>query len=261
MWWQDALFSFLMQVLCTIVVIIAFGFIIAAVNRRFYANFGDNAIKVCYFTGFIGTPIHELAHALFCIIFGHKITDMKLFQISSDDGTLGYVSHRYNPKNLYHQIGNFFIGIAPITVIAGLLVLFSHLLLPDFADAVVSMAGEVQIGEWDKFFAGFWNVIVLFFSFIGTWQWWVFMLIGFFLALHMTMSPADLKGAMGGLGFLLLALAIADVIMVFVGGLSEFTAFMTTAGSYLLCFLSVSLMIALIMLIVSFVIRLIFHRR
>ena len=45
--------------------------------------------------GWLGTIIHELGHALFCIIFRHKITEMKLFDPDPETGTLGYVQHTY----------------------------------------------------------------------------------------------------------------------------------------------------------------------
>lgn len=63
-------------------------------------------------TAVIGTPIHELSHAIACLIFGHKINDIKLFTLNNN-GPLGYVSHSYNPRSIYHQVGGFFIAIAP----------------------------------------------------------------------------------------------------------------------------------------------------
>ena len=63
-------------------------------------------------TAVIGTPIHELSHAVACLIFGHKINEIKLFTLNGN-GSLGYVSHSYNPRSIYHQIGGFFIAIAP----------------------------------------------------------------------------------------------------------------------------------------------------
>lgn len=52
----------------------------------------------CLLTGLIGIPIHELGHAYFCLIFGHKIKNIKLFSFSSFEYSLGYVNHSYNPK-------------------------------------------------------------------------------------------------------------------------------------------------------------------
>ena len=83
----NLLVCFLLQIAFTIGLIILFGFLIALCNKKFYANIGNYSRMVCYITGAIGTPLHECAHALFCVIFGHKITAIKLFQINSDDGT------------------------------------------------------------------------------------------------------------------------------------------------------------------------------
>lgn len=80
--------------------------------------FGGKAI---YISAWIGTPIHELSHAFFCLIFGHKIRRILLFS-PDQKGTLGYVTHSYNNRNLWQIMGNFFIGIAPL--FGGLLSLY-----------------------------------------------------------------------------------------------------------------------------------------
>lgn len=99
----NILVAFLLQIIFTVGLIVLFGFLIAQCNKRFYANFGNYGLTVCYITGALGTPLHECAHALFCVIFGHKVVEIKLFQINSDDGMLGYVRHTYNKKNIYHN--------------------------------------------------------------------------------------------------------------------------------------------------------------
>ncbi len=109
------LINTLIQIGIFVVSIYVVGFIISIINKLFYKIAGTSK-AVIYGTGIIGTPIHELSHALFCVIFLHKITEIKLFQINSEDGTLGYVKHAYNKKNIYHLIGNFFIGVAPILI-------------------------------------------------------------------------------------------------------------------------------------------------
>jgi len=80
-----------------------------------------------YLFGWLGTSVHELGHAFFALLFGHKITEIKFFKPDKETGTLGYVKHSYNPRNPIHQTGNFFIGIGPILM--GTLVLFLLVLL------------------------------------------------------------------------------------------------------------------------------------
>jgi hypothetical protein len=77
------------------------------------------------------------------LIFGHKIVEVKLFQIGGD-GTLGYVNHSYNPKNIYHKIGNFFIGVAPIIGVALAFYLLNLLLVPEMANQIADSAKTVN---------------------------------------------------------------------------------------------------------------------
>lgn len=254
----DIAVCFLLQTAFTVGIIVLFGFLIALCNKRFYANFGNYGKAVCYVTGAIGTPVHECAHALFCLLFGHKITEIKLFRINSADGTLGYVKHSYKPKNIYHRIGNFFIGVAPIIVISALLYLLAWLLLPSFiADISGGMRVNDFIGNIGKVFTDLFGVIETFFLYCANWQWWAFVTVGMFLALHMTLSKADIKGALSGIALLLAVVLAVDAVLGLVSGdlLVAFTQGVLQVGSYLLCLLVLSLIISCIAVIISFIFR------
>ena len=199
--------NFVAQAACTVGAVYLCGFIIALLNKGFYRNFGSSALTVCYVTGFIGTPVHECSHALMCLIFGHKITDMKLFQIGAEDGTLGYVEHSYNPRNLYHRIGTFFIGVAPVTVISFLLYLLSNWLTPGMVDDLMSVSFR------GTFFGAIGDIFVILGSNAITWQFWVYLVLAVFLSLHMTLSGADIKNSLMGMLFLMLPLLAVDIVL------------------------------------------------
>jgi len=240
--------------------IIVFGFIIRLINKAFYNNMGRYGLTACYVTGFIGTPVHELAHAFFCLVFGHTITEMKLFQVSSSDGTLGYVCHSYNPKNLYHKIGNFFIGIAPILIITLVLYLLALWLVPAMISEISARCLEIDltagIGDiFSKMFA----IVATFFSYIGNGKWWLFVFIGMFLALHMTLSPADMKGAASGVVSLITLMLIINVILWLAGSstLARYTVGVLSVAGYLCGFLMLGVIISFIALILSYILKLI----
>jgi hypothetical protein len=83
-----------------------------------------------YLFGWLGVPIHELSHAFFCKIFGHRITKVKWFDPSGKGGALGAVTHTYNPYNPYHRIGHYFIGLGPVLLAPLLLALLFYYLVP-----------------------------------------------------------------------------------------------------------------------------------
>ncbi|HVK62233.1 MAG TPA: hypothetical protein VM432_11810, partial [Bdellovibrionales bacterium] len=66
-----------------------------------------------YVFGWIGVPIHEFSHAIFCRLFLHKVTKIKWFDPKGKNGAHGSVTHTYQPWNLYHRVGHFFIGLGP----------------------------------------------------------------------------------------------------------------------------------------------------
>lgn len=224
-------------------------------NRNFQKSLGRNAIMV---TGVIGTPIHELSHALTALIFGHKITDIKLFQRPDRDGVMGYVNHAYNAKNIYHQVGNFFIGIAPI--FGGLLVIMvlMGLLIPQVLEsfmAVVTQGMAVETLSMASF-AGIFTAYLELLKLIFAWDnfqnltFYLFLFLAICISSHISLSPADIKGAFKGLSFIFLILLILNVI-----GLSQAILVVDVLKYNIL--MTSFLMIAVIFSLITFVISLI----
>lgn len=254
----DILVGFVLQILFTVGIVVLFGVLIGLCNRVFYSNYGGYGRAVCYITGVVGTPIHECAHALFCLIFGHKIVDMQLFQINSDDGTLGYVNHSYNPRNFYQRIGNFFIGVAPILVISGVLFFLAWLLMPEFIGEIsASFAFGDFVDNFGNVFVSLGAILLAFFSHALSWQWWVFVFVGMMLALHMTLSKADVHGALDGLIFVLALFLVVDIVLGIVSRstLNAFTNGVMAVGGYALCIFILALVISLIAVVISFIFR------
>ena len=73
----------------------------------------------------------------------------------------------------------------------------------------------------------------------------------------MTLSKADIKGALSGLLFVILAFLIVNVILGLIGGnvLHSFTIGVLSFASYLLCILVLSLVISVIALLISYCFR------
>jgi len=177
------------------------------------------------FTGWIGTPVHELGHAIFCILFRHRIVEMKLYSPNSEDGTLVYVNHSYNPNSTYQKIGNFFIGVGPI--IFGALVLYAALyyLVPNTNEVFSGIQAQSQSlvkgvrGEYSGVFTTMWSTakatLSSLFS-IGNftdYRFWIFLYLAISVSSHMQLSPPDIKGAKGGLITLVLFFLVVNLII------------------------------------------------
>ncbi len=190
--------------------IIVVGVVIAVINKLFYRLVGSNSYKVCIATGFIGTPIHELGHALMCVIFGHKVVEIKLFDPSPDDGAIGYVKHTYNKKNFYQRMGNFFIGVGPIILGSAVLVGLLRLLLPATFDNTLGVFNSLDAVSLKLMMITMEHSIINFFrglfsiSSLSSWQFWVYFLLASAISLHMKLSGPDIKHGLSGLFFCLL---------------------------------------------------------
>ena len=224
-------------------------------TRNFQRSLGNNAIMV---TGFIGTPIHELSHAFCAIIFRHKITGIKLFQRPDENGVMGYVEHSYNKNSIYQQIGNFFIGIAPI--FGGILAIIGlmRLLVPQafemFFQILVDSVNfetfnQVTLEGIANAYLGLLKLIFSLENFQNLY-FYIFLFVAICISSHMSLSPADIKGAFKGLVTIFLFLLIFNAL-----GLSQYIVSLDIIKYNVL--ITGFLMITVIFSVITFLISLI----
>ncbi|MGP1617791.1 hypothetical protein [Peptostreptococcus stomatis] len=174
-----------------------------------YNCFGMNGLVI---TGLIGTVVHEFSHMLFCLIFRHEIVEFSLFRPykSRFDGVMGYVNHRCDRSSPYQMVGNFFIGIAPIIVGTGCMILFMRILLPEefkatyqtFNQNMAYMSNINSIGDSLNIYI---NIVIAIIHnlnpFIGhSWsRYIVFIYIMYSITSHMDLSKEDIINSRAGL--------------------------------------------------------------
>ena len=221
-------------------------------------SFGSRGV---YFVAWLGTPIHEMGHALFCIILLHRIVDIKFFKPDPLTGTLGYVSHTWNKANPWAVLGNFFIGIGP--VLLGCAVLFAtfYFLIPDSSrvwDSIIFKVNEIgesnSIGSnWAAFQGSSLALVKLIFTIpnLTGWQFWVFVYLSICVASNIRLSPSDIKGSLSGMGCIILIFLLINFLGLITGfGSEKFFPF--TASSLGVVY---SLFIlALIMVLMGFIV-------
>lgn len=215
--------------------------------------------------GWLGTIIHELGHAVFCIIFGHKITDLKLFNPDPETGTLGYVKHSYNRTNLYQLVGNFFIGIGPILLGTAIIFILSYWLLGlnSFNLSNNFSFTSSQLNSWDAFtqlLQNSWNssgnLLVEIFSWqhISSWQLYAYIYLVFAIGISITLSPSDIKGAIGGFMVIVILIFMLNLAAVWAGNFTS-NIVMGTAGYYVL-FYTIIFLILLVNIAVALLVLL-----
>lgn len=201
------------------------GLAVSLCRRLFVSMLGGGFGRgVVLATSIVGTPVHELGHAVMCLLFGHRITAMSLWQPRSPDGNLGYVTHVYRKRNLYHILGNLFIGIGPI--FSGLAVVSLALLIgfPDTLSAYASTASRMAAsgeGGVSLFLEGLKMLPRMVEELTGggsapLWVKVIALLVILSVSQHISLSPADIKGALTSvpiyLGLALILTAICGLL-------------------------------------------------
>jgi hypothetical protein len=224
-----------------------------------------------YVVSWLGTPIHELGHALFCLIFGHRIEDMKLFKPDPNTGTLGYVYHTWNPKNPWHVLGNFFIGIGPIVMGCAVLFALFYFLIPDGPavwDTIIGGAavleGGASIGSYFSVFGDSTLAIIrLIFDIanLSTWRFWVFLYLSICIASNIRLSWADFKHSLAGLGCIVLPFFLINLICLLTGYASDrFFPYTASIVGVVYSLLILALILAVVGFIIIYIISALYYR-
>ncbi len=246
-------------------------FFVAGIILYFLARFTRNTfVKSAgrkldiVITGWLGTPVHEIGHAFFCLVFMHRINKIRLYQPNSADGSLGYVNHSYNPKNYYQKIGNLFIGAGPIIFGAFVLYAVMYYLLPNSKSAIAIITShDLQISnimniadQLQTIYSSAEQMLLTIFSQANfqTIEFWIFLYISVCIASHMELSPPDIKGMWSGLVTLIVLLLVVNFLTLLFG--FDITTYVFKASKYTGMFFGLyiyAIIISFLNFIVSFV--------
>lgn len=183
-------------------------------NQNLWNTFGKKGILT---SALIGTPVHELSHFFMCFVFHHKVEQVKLLQFRSNDGTLGFVRHRYNPHSLYQKMGNFFIGIAPI--LGGIVTVFllmawllpasfgtCYRLIQEFKQSGIGGVHTQSLLRFGLQILG----SIFNWQTIGSARFWLFLILSIGISSHVSLSKEDINGALSGIASLFVLLFIVN---------------------------------------------------
>ena len=193
--------------------------------------------KGILWTGWFGTPIHELSHAIVAKIFRHKIQKIALFQPDERQGDLGLVDHSFNKWNIWHRIGNFFIGAAPMIFGSAFLALMVYYLVPNGRDVFTPLTnGFTSI---DVAFRALKETLANLFALehLKAWNFWLFLYLSFAVASHLAPSKIDRKGMWNGFIWIVGLLILVNIVALLFG--VELTQYILRVNQYLGIFIAI----------------------
>ncbi|MGH1052233.1 hypothetical protein [Bacillus cytotoxicus] len=255
------LFVSFIQLFSLVGMIIIVGFILGYLESRtrtyWTRAFGRKGFLL---TAWIGVLIHELGHALICLVFRHQIVSIQLFPTNVSNGRLGYVRHQYHPRSVYQRIGNFFIGIAPIFSGMAAFILCMYYFVPDSYDLFINVlethTQSASINMEMVQHICFSSIILLKSLFtinnLSTPSFWLFLFIAICISTHIALSKSDIEGSIDGLitlfGFLLLCNSIAHLFHydrhTLIEGIVKYNMYMLAFSSITILFSCISMLIS-----------------
>ena len=245
-------------VLLTLGVSALLGIAVGLCSAAFSRLMGSGSRAIFDITSVIGTPVHELGHALMCPLFGHKIEKLCLWSPNAERGMYGYVDHSYNKRNLWAVFGNLLIGMGPI--FSGMLVtvLTLRFCFPTQWSAYLSLSATamqtedaVQIGE--SLFALL-RMLPEGFS-IHPWKSLLGLAIILPVSLHVSLSRKDIKGSLKALPIYLLLTLLFALITQLIGISGSVTAWLYLMNLRLASLFCVVLAFSLLWVAIGLLIR------
>lgn len=271
---MEYVYFFLEALWHTLGAVVICGLCVALFRRLFISMMGGGFGRgVVLTTSILGTPVHELGHAIMCLLFGHTVTDMSLWNPSAPDGRLGYVTHAYRPRNPYHVLGNLFIGIGPIFSGLGVLTLAFWLGFPRTFSAYMTTASSMaSVGE--DFFTLFAEGLKMLprmleeltaDTTIPLWGRIIALVVILAVSQHISLSPEDIKGALTAIPLYAVLLLILTAVCGLLGAyamtavtdaLAQFSAYLTA----LFVIVLVSALVQLLLALPVWVLRMLFRK-
>lgn len=190
-------------------------------QRRLAERFGWHSVL---WTGWLGTPIHELSHAFMCWVFQHRIDEIALFEPDRESGRLGYVKHSFKTGNWFQELGNFFIGIAPLLGGSIALAVLLWLFYPEAASSAIETTRADGSGDAINKTIAIVGALcgnILSGTNLVTPRFWAFIYLVLSVGSHMAPSGSDYRGASRGVLMVAGALVAGVVVLAMVGIDSE----------------------------------------
>lgn len=227
-------------------------------NHYLQRTFGYGGIVA---TG-LGTVIHELSHLIFAVIGCMHIEEVKLFRPikGKKDGVLGYVNYRYNQKNYYHKMFLVLVGIAPIIGGTITILISLKLLLPTMYTSLIENISNINTSLsvlnmelWKEVFC----VVIDFIQKLFVTEnfknisFWLFICIVLSISSHMSLSGADIKGAIKGIPALFIVCICINLLMS-IFGIAIFSTYITILNMYMIMFICVSVVFSIVNLVIVF---------
>lgn len=225
----DVISATFIQLFCLIGPFLVFVVLMTYVTKKSnvlgYSLMGRNTFV--YLFKVVGTPIHEMGHVFFALIFRHKIKKVVLFDPRESSSYLGQVSHEYQKNNIYQNVGHFFIGIGPVLIGACILYALSYLVFGinvlDYNVSKLSINSMMDFFLLKQLSLEFFKNTVDYFAllFNGPNTSWFKLLIFFYIMFSVTssMKPSspDVQTTKFGLSFISGALLIFNLLTLWIG--------------------------------------------